>query len=371
MSLSSSNELMLQVQEKRKLLLKKAAENGTPADPTNNGVTAIPRDANANDPNKTGAPNSNTLPESGSPTDSKILETTKPSPSGEGHVPSTTDGNAIDASGTDKLKEAAMASSGQFASKWQALMANAKQAASGAPAAAAAPAAATPAGSPQENQEAIKKADALFASVGAMVLANEEGQRLVTDLITKQASAQQAQLMLHEAAVATDVYAKQAAYLQAVEEERAKQAAAVAAQFEALPPAEREVLTKLATFQQADSALFTEPTDAFYWTKGAGAAMAAMDGMPGGEGGAPGGEMGPMPGGDGTPTPEDAVEILQQLVQQGIITPDQAQQLLEQLTQEFQGGAPGGDGAAPEAQTPPSEEEKAASALLKAAGVAS
>ena len=64
-----------------------------------------------------------------------------------------------------------------------------------------------------------------------------------------------------------------------------------------------------------------------------------------------------------------AEEILAALVQQGVITPEQAEQLMAQLVQEL-GGAGAPDGAPPAADTPPSEEEKAASVFLTAATAA-
>lgn len=374
----SQKNILEKVAARRALINKQSSDGATPTDPTNQGTTSIPKQPDAENSSATGSPPSgNTNADNPPLTDSKILAETQPSQSGAGHVPSTQSGNALESGGT-----AALDKSANFLKNVSSVVAqrraelNAKSAGA-APAPAAAPAhAAAPAAASDMD---VKQANELFRQIGALVSGDEEGRTLVNRLIVKQAGINQAQQMLHDTAMATEVYAKFAA----AEHERNVQAAAdqqyYDAQLASLPPGAQQAVIKLAGFLQKESANFTHPDDYFWYCKGAAAGqdMAAMAGgdpamMAGGappeggmppEGGAP-----QLPGGDGTPTPEDVMEMLEALVQSGQITPEQAQELMTQLAQEMGGG--GGEGApptdAPPAEAPP--EEKAASAARIALG---
>jgi hypothetical protein len=374
----SSQDLRNRVAEFR-AQRKQAADSGAPQDPTLAGVTTIPVQPDAENPNKLQTPGANgTNKKDAQPSDSLLTTDTNPSPSGSGAVPSLTNGTAADTAATGVIATATSKSAG-FLANLKSLSAKStelhaqlhgKQASAPAPAVTPTPAVeAVPAGS---LEDALKQASEVFASVGELVCGDADGKRLVEQLLIKQAGQVQALQMLKEAEIAADVYARAGAIH---EEQRAKQAAEDAAfqqYFGNLTPLEQHRITKLAAIQEQDAQFLASEDDAFWYTKGAAAAQAAMD-----QAEAAGAEPDPsqmaMPGGDGgMPPPEEILQILEMLVQSGKISPEEAQQLMQEIMGAEGGAPPEGappEGAVPEGgDIPPSEEEKAAAARLALCG---
>lgn len=354
----------------RRQAAKKSSDGSTPTDETNKGTVTIPKQPEAENPLQTGAPPAGQSNAANPPlTDSQVMAQTQPSQSGSGHVPSTQSGNSLENAGTSALDKSAA-----FLSGVGALVAAKRQELAGAPkeAAAATPAPAAPAAAPASTDDAaLKQANELFRQIGALVTGDEEGRELVNRLIVKQAGITQAQQMMTDAAIASDTYARYAAAEYEAQQKAAAEQHYYDQQMAALPPAKQAAVIKMSGLLHKESVNFTHPDDHFWFCKGAAAGQdmaAMMDG--GGDAGAPppggdaGGDM-QVPGGDGTPTPEDVQEMLEALVQSGQITPEQANELMNQLAQEMGGG--GAAGAPPE-DAPPSEEQKQASAALAALG---
>lgn len=345
---------------------KKAADAGAPKDPTDAGTVAIPKQPDAEDPNKIGVPASGKNPTTDTDRAALLTEKTNPAQSGSGTVPSTTDGTGADAAAT-----AALAKSAALKTKMASLLAAAKtQLATGAAptqpdaekAAAAAAAAAQPVVDPAAlTEDAVKQASEFFRNIGEMLCGTEEGRVLVRDTLIKKAGDEQALNMIKEAAWASDVYAQLGAFQQ---EQMAKEAAENELLKEALAqlsPQEQATLVKMASIQEQDAKLFQSPDDAWWYAKGAAAMQEALPP----EGGAMPEDMSQMamPGGDGMPPPEELAQIIQMLVESGKLTPEQAEQLIQELMAEGGGGAP------PEGGTPPPmTEDPAAKAAAQALG---
>lgn len=352
---------------------KKAADAGAPKDPTDAGTVAIPKQPDAEDPNKIGVPASGKNPTTDTDRAALLTEKTNPAQSGSGTVPSTADGTGADAAAT-----AALAKSAALKTKMASLLAAAKtQLATGAApapaqtdaekAAAAAAASAQPVADPAAlTEDAVKQASEFFRNIGEMLCGTEEGRVLVRDTLIKKAGDEQALNMIKEAAWASDVYAQLGAFQQ---EQMAKQAAEDEFFKEALAqlsPQEQATLVKMASIQEQDAKLFQSPDDAWWYAKGAAAMQEALPP----EGAAMPEDMSQMamPGGDGMPPPEELAQIIQMLVESGKLTPEQAEQLIQELMAEG-GGAPPEGGMPPEGGAPPPmAEDPAAKAAAQALG---
>ena len=207
----------------------------------------------------------------------------------------------------------------------------------------------------EENKAEAKQADGpqmeltsdVLSKIAAMVLSTEEGAEFVEGVLAKAAGAEAAQETLMFLAQQSELAEKQAAYEAGARDaealiQQAIYAQGVAAgQKQASAQGEQDFFAKLGQ-QAADASiesLMSQGQGAGSAAGGAGGDLAAGGGLPtGGEGGEGGGEQGI--------SPEELMQGLEQLVQEGTLKPEEAQAVMEYIQQAEGGGAEGG---APEA----------------------
>ena len=279
---------------------------------------------------------------------------TNPAGVGEGDVPSTAPGDPKDksvSSPTDALSKIA-GNASDIANRIKGLMAP-----KAAPATEAAKEATVAAVATAANIELTPEFHLKLAST---ILSTQEGVDLALSLLRKQAGVEAANDLMSSALAMHEKYASTAQV-----ESEAEQL------FKSASAEEQAAIVKFAKIHDFCLSRIENPIEKMAFAQGAQDA-AAMDesAAGGGEPQLPGGEAG------GTPSPEEIVQVLQQMVQSGEIDEETAQQVLQILAQggdEAAGDAAGGEdpsaaGAAPEqaaggAEEAP-EEVKAASAIL-------
>jgi hypothetical protein len=383
--IKSTADLVKMAQAFKAQRRKAAADAGAPADPTDAGTASIPVQPDAEDPSKNGIPpggKSNTNPTDDTNVDSKITSQTNPAESGSGHVPSTENGTAQDEAATKAAK--ALQSGRTLLQNLQARFTGNKSAADASTAQTPPAAPVNKGGNPDpalaEPEAVAKMASELFPQIGMMICGDVEGQAFLNTFLQKKAGEAMANDMLTKAATANAFYERQ--WL-VEREQQAKQAAEQEAfnqAFAALSPREQEISIKLASLYQQEQANMNCPADRFWFEKGA-AAFADMQSAAGGPSAEPDMSQASMPGGDGTPTPQDLLELLANEVQSGQMTPDEAEKAMSILSAVLGhdgGGAAGGDGGSLGGDTSSGadasssgggdESSKSASAALKALG---
>ena len=195
----------------------------------------------------------------------------------------------------------------------------------------------------------------VLAKIAAMVLAEQEGVKLVQDIMAKQAGAQAANDVISFLAQQSEAAEKQAAYdqgqadadqliNQAIWEAGYKAAADQFQTKQAAPQFSAEELAYIKLGQQLADASMADAGAA-----DAGAAGGAPGGMPpealaAMAGGAPGAGPEAGAGGEGEVSIDDLTQALDELVQEGTISQEDAQQVIEYLSS--------GAGAAGEAGAP-------------------
>ena len=190
--------------------------------------------------------------------------------------------------------------------------------------------------------------------LASTILSTQEGVDLALSLLRKQAGVEAANDLMSSALAMHEKYASTAEV-----ESEAEQL------FKSASAEEQAAIVKFAKIHDFCLSRIENPLEKMAFAQGAQDA-AAMDES------AAGGEEPQLPGGEegGTPSPEEIVQVLQQMVQSGEIDEETAKQVLQILAQGGDEAAAGADpsaGAAPEAaqggeEVP--EEVKAASAIL-------
>lgn len=379
-ALASLANLKANIAATKAAALKKATDSGAPADPTDAGTVAIPKQPDAEDPGKIGAPpgsKSNTNPTDDTNRQSIGLDQTKPGPTGT-DVPAVADGTAADAAATASMGKSAALLNNIAATRAKlglpATKGASAAAAPAAPAAGAAPAAAGAAENTNVTVEgAMKQASEIFRQVGEIVCETEEGRAMAQQLIAKKAGQNRALELLQQSKQAAVVYERAGAMYAEEQQKRAAEEQAVVRAFEALPPAKQAMARKLARITQAEK--FNSPDEYAWFIKGAAMmedALAAQGGGdPAGGGGAPDLSQLGMDGGDGELSPEAMLQVIEQLVAQGILPEEEAQKIVQQLLGGG-GDAAGGDpSGAPGGDAPPQNADDAAAAKEAAALIAS
>jgi hypothetical protein len=356
-ALASLSTLKAKIAATKAAAFKKATDSGAPADPTDAGTVAIPTQSDAEDPSKIGTPpgsKDNKNPAEDTNRQTIGLYKTNPGPTGT-DVPSVADGTAADLAATATMgKSAALLNS--IAATRAKLGFPASKSAS-APAPTAAPAFTAHHDPSQVTvEEAVKSASDIFRQVGEIMCETEEGRAQAQMFIAKKAGQNRALELLQQSKQAAAVYERAGAIYNEEQQKRASDEYALVNAFNSLTPAKQAMTRKLASICQTES--FASPDEYAWFIKGAAMmedALAAQGGGapppggapadPSGAGGDPSGGAAPdlssmgMDGGNGELSPEAMMQVIEQLVSQGILPEEEAQKIVEQLL----GGAGGGD----------------------------
>lgn len=334
----------------------KQASAPTATDPTEKGVVATPSFGATENPSLLQLPTSGKNVVGGNP-DAKIMNTTKPNPTGQGEYVTPINGTA--------RNEAVNSFTAPLSKLAQSVAAMAQQ---------------QPQHDVQMQANTLSEPEILqkLAAIGYTMLGTEEGQRAMTQIINKEAGAREAQNIIAE----TTNLMKQANAN--VQTEMMKQAAA-----------EQAYMEKVAQAAQTHEFLISQCADEF---EKQAYMQGAMDGAAASEGVDPGmvadeapvtdeeimqrisalvqaGVLQPeqveqfmqaaqAPAADGDLSDEDVAAVLQQLIAEGSITPEQAQQVAAEWMAQSQGGA------APAAEPMPEAAAKEAAANIQKAASA-
>lgn len=342
-ALASLETLKNRIATTKAAATKKATDSGAPADPTNAGTVAIPTQPDAEDSGKIGTPSGskeNKNPAEDTNRQSIGLDLTKPGPTGT-DVPAVADGTAADAAATATMGKSAALLANIAATRAKLNLPATSKVASAPVAAAPAPAA-QPA---SDVATATKQAGEIFRQVGEIICETEEGRAMAQQLIAKKAGQNRALELLQQSKQAAAVYEQAGALYTAEQQQLAAQEQALVDEFNKLSPGAQAMARKMAHICQTEK--FNSPDEYAWFVKGAAMMEDALAAQGGGDPAAAGGappdmaQMG-MDGGNGELSPEAMLQVIEQLVAQGILPEEEAQKIVQELL----GGGAGGDPAA-------------------------
>jgi len=377
-ALASLETLKNRIATTKAAATKKATDSGAPADPTNAGTVAIPTQPDAEDPGKIGAPpgsKENKNPAEDTNRQSIGLDLTKPGPTGT-DVPAVADGTAADAAATATMGKSAALLANIAATRAKLNLPATSKVASAPVAAAPAPAA-QPA---SDVATATKQAGEIFRQVGEIICETEEGRAMAQQLIAKKAGQNRALELLQQSKQAAAVYEHAGALYAAEQQKRAAQEQALVDEFNKLSPGAQVMARKMAHICQTEK--FNSPDEYAWFVKGAAMMEDALAAQGGGDPAAAGGDpaaggappdmaqMG-MDGGNGELSPEAMLQVIEQLVAQGILPEEEAQKIVQELLGGGAGGDPAAGGAPAGDPAAGGSPEEAAAAKEAAAIVAS
>ncbi len=335
-----------------------SAEAVPETDPNDKGTVSVPAHPDGDNAKKKMIPDGQ--PTTGTATDPGFA-TQNPAPSGT-DVPSTRDGDALDAKFTEPTADLAKCSAALAAiatSSAPVLEKFAKLQAGLRGGSAVATPAATPAAAPKQAAAQTPASGILgdnMIKLATLILSTERGVAMAEDYLREYAGVQEARALITKAASERAQFTELS---HAVKQAAAQEAAAfdahvqhIADIYNSADPSDRAAMLKTAQLHTEVLSKLHPDLHQYYAAGAADAAMTVKKSM---AGEAPG-----IPGGTGDLDPAQLIELLQMWVESGQLDPA----LAEQVVMSLAGGAGAAGGAPPEgamppeaAAAPPAEEE--------------